>query len=257
MTYITAFVFFSDPAKEFPAQCFRTDLAPGDDVIVRKESGELVIAKVNSLRYLNWDCRLRIECKRDEVSLDAHECIVLPKGCPLNYGISTPVAFAMKLEAAGWIRMKKTKRMYTYVLRNINATSTAYIFVRKNGIDIQIFQGIEDKPIEQGLLLGHSFSDGRVVRHSLSHTKFNLYEGILRFSKSFLDNEENLDRYFVCQGSSDRRTDELKENTRLRNMHRNEMLDIYDACSGEDGEPAYLGDGMWITSDGRTHDWGR
>lgn len=31
---------------------------------------------------------------------------------------------------------------------------------------------------------------------------------------------------------------------------RNEMLEIYDAIAGEDGEDAYLGDGVWIRPDG-------
>jgi hypothetical protein len=32
------------------------------------------------------------------------------------------------------------------------------------------------------------------------------------------------------------------------------MKDVYDAVSNEDGEDAYLGDGMWIRSDGSTYD---
>ena len=38
---------------------------------------------------------------------------------------------------------------------------------------------------------------------------------------------------------------------------RNEMREIYDAAAGEDGEDAYLGDGMWIRSDGTLEDEGR
>lgn len=37
---------------------------------------------------------------------------------------------------------------------------------------------------------------------------------------------------------------------------RNEMRDIYDAVVGEDGEDAYLGDGVWITPDGSLDDRG-
>ena len=31
------------------------------------------------------------------------------------------------------------------------------------------------------------------------------------------------------------------------------MEDVYDAVSNGDGEDAYLGDGIWISSDGRTY----
>lgn len=37
---------------------------------------------------------------------------------------------------------------------------------------------------------------------------------------------------------------------------RNEMRDIYDAAAGEDGEDAYLGDGVWIRPDGSLDDRG-
>ncbi|MDI5834422.1 hypothetical protein ODY93_22985, partial [Shewanella xiamenensis] len=84
-----------------------------------------------------------------------------------------------------------------------------------------------------------------------------LFEGVLRFSNSFLSNEENMERYFVPQGESDKRTEELKKQAGERKSSRNEMLDIYDACSNGDGGPAYLGDGMWISPGGGLHDWGR
>lgn len=37
---------------------------------------------------------------------------------------------------------------------------------------------------------------------------------------------------------------------------RDEMLEIYDAVEGAEGEDAYLGDGMWIKSDGSLEDRG-
>lgn len=38
---------------------------------------------------------------------------------------------------------------------------------------------------------------------------------------------------------------------------RDEMREIYEAATGEDGEDAYLGDGVWITPDGKLDDRGR
>jgi hypothetical protein len=138
-----------------------------------------------------------------------------------------------------------------------NSSNVAYIFVRKNGIDIQMLPRPDNQIVKPYSMHEISFSEGKMVQHCLAHTTFNLFEGVLRFSKSFIENEADLERYFIPQGRSDKRTEELKREAREKRASRDEMLDIYDACSGGDGGPAYLGDGMWISSDGRLHDWGR
>lgn len=257
MSYIIAFVSFSESEKEFPVQCFRTDIKVGDEVVVRRIDGKLRCAKLTHLKYLNWDCNGRIECRKDECTFSADGDIVLPKDCPLVYGISTPDVFVKELKSLGWVPIKSRQRMYRSILANLNRSSISYIFVRKNGIDIQILPRTNNDPIKPYSLYERSFTEGKVVRHSFAHTTFNLLEGILRFSNSFLCNEEDLERYFVPQGESDKRTEELKQQARERKASRSEMQDIYDACSDGDGGPAYLGDGMWISSDGGLHDWGR
>lgn len=250
MSYIVAFVSFSKSQKEFPMQCFRTDMKSGELVVVRKTDGELVFAKIICFKYLNWDCNGQIECRKEECTININGDIVLPNGSPLSYGISSQYAFVKELKSIGWIPIKPKQRMYRIMLANLNSSSISYIFIRKNGLDIQIVPRANNNQIKPYSMYERSLSEGRVVRHSLAHTTFNLFEGILRFSKSFLSNEEDLDRYFFPQGKSDKRTEELKK-------QGNEMLDIYNACSNGDGAPAYLGDGMWITSSGRVHDRGR
>lgn len=257
MSYIIAFVAFAESDKEFPVQCFRTDLELNDEVVVRRVDGKLKTATICQLQYLNWDCEGRIECKKAESSIDSDENIILPKGSPLNIGISTPDAFIKVLRDNGWISVKSRQRMYRTVLANVNVANVAYIFVRKNGLDIQIIPRSDNERVAPNSLYKNSLTEGKVVRHSLAHTTFNLFEGVLRFSISFLNNESDLERYFSRQGSSDRRTDELKEQSRYRKTTGNEMSDLYSACSDGSGEPAYLGDGVWITSGGGLHDWGR
>lgn len=257
MSYIIAFVAFAESNKEFPVQCFRTDLALNDEVVVRRVDGQLKIATICQLQYLNWDCEGRIECKKVESGIDNDENIILPKGSPLNIGTSTPDSFIKTLRDNGWIPVKSRQRMYRTVLANVNATNIAYIFVRKNGLDIQILPRSGSERIAPNSPYENSLTEGKVVRHSLAHTTFNLFEGVLRFSISFLNNESDLERYFSRQGSSDKRTDELREQSRSRTATRNEISDLYSACSDGSGEPAYLGDGVWITSGGGLHDWGR
>lgn len=265
MSYIIAFVTFEGSTKEFPVQCFSTELAVGDEVIVRRGDGKLRCATISQLQYLNWDCNGRIECRKEDSALDCNGNITLPETAPIRGGIYNSKSLERALFEKGWIPLRSKQQMYRSLLANTNATSTAYIFARRNGIDLQILPRNESERIERYSWHVVSLAQGKVVRHSLAHTTFNLYEGMLRFSTSFLANEQDLERYFVPQGSTDKRTDELKEQARvkwearaaMRNESGDEMRDIYDACSDGSGEPAYLGDGLWISSGGSIHDWGR
>lgn len=228
MSYIIAFVSFAGLNKEFPVQCFRTDMNLDDKVIVRRADGKLRLATIEKLQYLNWDCNGRIECKREESTLNVDGDIVLPKGCPLIYGVSTADIFVSELKLNGWIPITPGKRMYRTALAYINASSIAYIFVRKNGLDIQILPRqniIEIKPYS---LYEHSFNTGKVVRHSLAHTTFNLFEGILRFSNSFISNEDDLERFFSPQGAADKRTEELKRQANQRKIERDDEIERDD-----------------------------
>lgn len=257
MSYIIAFVRFFDSSKVFPVECFRTDLDLNEQVIVRLGSGELKHAVIMQKKYLNWDCKSRIECKASESSENSIGAIILPSRSPLTAGIATPTAFISAVRNMGWTPLKPSNRMYKSVLAIVNASQVAYIFVRRNGIDIKIVPKADGEELKAYSLYQCSLAEGRVVRHSLAHTTFNLFEGLIRFCKSFNANESDLDRYFVAVGSADKRTDELKVRTQTRKVQRSEMQDIYDACSdGSDGS-AYLGDGMWITSSGHIEDSGR
>ncbi|MGW7233007.1 hypothetical protein ACWGIE_07430 [Pseudomonas fulva] len=257
MSYIVALVKFLDSTKIFPVECFRTDLASNDQVIVRLGSGELRHALVVQKKYLNWDCKGRVECKVSEASESRIGEIILPRGCPVIAGVATPTVFVSAARSMGWIPQKPSQRMYKNVLAKVNEASTAYIFIRRNGIDIKVVGSVADEGLRPYGLCNCSLSEGRVVRHSLAHTTFNLFEGILRFCKSFDGNEADLDRYFVAVGESDKRTEELKAISKARKSQRSEMQDIYDACSDGSGGPAYIGDGVWISSSGRLADLGR
>jgi hypothetical protein len=88
-------------------------------------------------------------------------------------------------------------------------------------------------------------TEGKLVRHSLAHTSFNLFEGILRFSKSFTNNEADLDRYFAPQGCSDKRTEELKMQAEERDAERKRIKAEQDYYSleviGDYPDDMYLG----------------
>lgn len=211
MSYIIAFVKYADEKQSYPVQCFRADIIINDQVIVRRSDGKLNHAIVKELRYLNWDCNGIIECKKSEASEDEKGTIISPKDSPRIVGIVTYDAFIKNLRAIGWIPLKQKHKMYRGILAKRNLNNTAYIRVRKNGIDIQLFPSEDECSLIPYSLYKYGASEGRVVRHALAHTTFNLYEGILRFANSFAHDEQNLDRYFVPVGSKDKRTNELKE----------------------------------------------
>ena len=260
MSYIIAFVRYTDfTDKEYPVQCFRTDLKLNDIVLVRRTDGQLRFGTVLKLEYLNWDCKGFIICKKSECSPDDQGNLRPPSNSAIILGISTPEVFTKKLIDSGWVLLRPHSATYRKILTKTNESKIAYIFIRKNGIDIQIIPISEEKlPIKPNSLYRESLTQGQVVRHTLAHTTFNLYEGILRFSDSFINNELNLDRYFIPQGEKDKRTDALKKEAHLRkNSGEYSITDIYEACSDGNGGAAYLSDGIWITSGGGVHDWGR
>lgn len=257
MSYIIALVRFLDSQQPFPVECFRTDLAVDDQVVIRLGSGQLRYALIVAIKYFNWDCKGRIECKVSEAIEGRLGDIVLPSGSPITKGITTHATFVSAAKSLGWIPLKPSQRTYRNALGSTNDKNTAYVLVRRNGIDIKIIENTFGESLRLYGLCQCSLSEGITVRHSLAHTSFNLFEGVLRFCKSFDMNELSLERYFVPVGTSDKRTEELKAMSVARKSQRSEMQDIYNACSDGGGGPAYLGDGMWITSAGCIKDEGR
>ncbi|MHA6203692.1 hypothetical protein ACXU4B_04605 [Dyella soli] len=256
MSYIIAYVKFSGTALDYPVECYRTDLKVDENVLVRLADGGLKQAVVTRVIFLNWDCKSRIECKESEATSDSEGNLLPPRGSPVTKGLATPKAAGEALRKQGWIPIAPFS-YYNLVFTRSNDSQTANILFRKNGVDFQILSSIpevEPKPFSPFL---HELTDGRIVRHYLSQTTFNLYEGVLRFSESFHRNENEYERFFKPVGSKEKRTADLAARLppdRNRDSTRNGLSDIYDACSGASEGDAYMGDEMWISSGGRVYD---
>ncbi|UJM90429.1 hypothetical protein LRK24_00555 [Rhodanobacter denitrificans] len=262
MSYIVAFVKFPESESEYPVGCFRVDLKGGDEVVVRLADQRLRSAVVKTVQYLNWDCNSYIECKRSEAT-DAHDgSLALPAKSPVHIGLATYHALGHTLARDGWVPLNHYSGVYRIVYLHTNETQTSAILIRRNGVDIQLLSDkLDVAPKPQGVF-ETPLTRGRLVRHYLAHTRFNLFEGIYRFSKAFMETSGDYDRFFTPVGSRDKRTSKLKALSEQRQREKRRgagsgMLDIYDAISdGSDG-PAYLGDGMWLDSSGGLHDWRR
>lgn len=82
-----------------------------------------------------------------------------------------------------------------------NQRETSQILFRKNGVDLLILpERIATLPAP-GSVVHIRISEGQLVRHFLSGTTFNLYEGIYRFARSFTREENNYARFFQAVDS--------------------------------------------------------
>lgn len=260
MSYIIAFVQFSTLGNIYPVECFRTDLAVGDSVLVQLPKRRLTPAKIVQICYLSWKCAGQIKGKLSE-SVRGEDGYWLLRNSPAIVGVATNEVFITELKQRGWIPLKRS-HIHMAALTNSNKTASANILVRRNGIDLQILPSRRNSTPRPFGLIQESFSEGRTVRHHFSHTTFNLYEGILRFADSFMSDEDNYDRFFQSVGRSDRRTEKQKQESENRRRLRSErepdaMGDYYDMVSDGSGEPVYFGDGIWVGAGGSMHDWGR
>lgn len=236
MSYIIAFVRFGETEMDYPVECFRTDIKQFDEVMVRVSNSTLKSAIVERIAYLNWNCKGRIECKVSESSAQLAK----------TFGLATAQATVDHLRLSGWIPLKPVSKQYQIGVTHCTYTQTANIYFRANGVDLQIMSGRRASTPKPFSRVSFSVGEGRVVRHFLSQTTFNLYEGIARFADSFLSNERNLDRYFKSVGSRDKATQEVK-NRMLRGDPEAEMS-LRRALAGcEDGMgKIYLSDGVYI-----------
>jgi hypothetical protein len=244
MSYIIAFVRFPETEMDYPVECFRADIEPREDVIVRLANSKLKRAAVERVAYLNWDCKGRIECKVSEVGGNGNQ----KTSSQVNetVGLATMEATVEHLRLFGWIPLRLISKQYRIALTHCNDTQTANIFFRKNGVDLQIITERRASMPKVYSRVSYSLAEGRLVRHFLSQTTFNLYEGISRFATCFLSNDPNLDRFFKSVGSSERATQEVKN--RVLRSNPDAELSLRRALAGcEDAMGRiYLSDGVYI-----------
>lgn len=255
MSYIVAFVRFSERGDIFPVECLRADVRADDEVLVQMGERPVVVARVTEVAYLSWKCVGKLRGKVSEAQ-QRNDGTWSLRDCPAVVGLTTSTLFVAQLKQRGWVPMKTTS-VHSDALTNSNKEASANILVRRNGIDLQILTA--RRPVPLPLSIPKDVIDGsRFVRHYFAHTTFNLYEGILRFAENFMTNEGNYDRYFKSVGQRDRRTDEQKQRAKERRETRdasrdeNGLVDYYDAVGGA-GEHIYGGDGMWIGAGGSLH----
>lgn len=135
----------------------------------------------------------------------------------------------------------------------------AIIFLfRNHGIDLKIYDSPQPlRTDEKGELYT---SGGVLIRNNFGKHDWMMANWILDIASRFSTNTP-IDIWKI---SGDERPWAVEKARSIRNYYpsnndeaNRELRDIYDAISVGDGEDAYLGDGVWIGSDGSWSDRGR
>lgn len=130
-----------------------------------------------------------------------------------------------------------------------NASSTIIFLLRKHGVDFRVFEKIEALQFdEEGKLC---LGGGHLVRNFYNGSDVNIFEFIFDIAIRFITNCPLDKAMFAGKGKARPR------NGTYRTDGASELGDIYSAVSGGGGGAAYLGDGIWIKSDGSSSDNGR
>lgn len=248
MSYIIAFVSYANEERTYPVSCWRTDIKPGDAVVVQQGHGSHVLkwARVDRLLFLNWECKHHIACLASEARFDSLG-ILLPKPIPMFAGLSRPEEVWHHLRQSGWTRCPTVSRLFKSAFCRHNGRQFANIFFRSNGVDIQIINGNVNEALTTGGELSFFQRDHfTVVRHTLSHSHLNLFEMIVRFAEAFQNDAGQYEEFLKPVGKSDRRTDALKQMA----AEGREGKDLYAALGGYGGAPLYVSDGLYLTAGG-------
>lgn len=249
MSYIIAHVAFDRSGKTYPVNCLRTDIQIGDEVVVKMKDGPLKWAQVMDLNYLNWSCQNTVECLAKEARFTSDGIDLPPGGYQSVNGLAQPYDLAVHLYKIGWLPRRAASKMYRMAYSATNQSQTALILMRKNGIDIQIIDGLPAEEQRPNSVLSTSRSDGPFIGQPFHGSRDNVLERTANFAKAFLSNEDKLEA-MVEPIQTDKVLPKLPPRIREQDD------DLYSALGGS-GEPIYLSDGVWLTSGGGKHDWGR
>lgn len=223
MSYRIAYVRFRAGERTYPVNCNRADLEVGDLVIVdMNEGSDFKTARIAEIVFKNWNCKNTIFCLRDELKTDkAGKSFV-----EITYraeGLLHSVEDVYRhLESRGWVHHKPKQSTWRAAYTLVRSSESVTILFRKNGIDFRM----RDKS----------------VAHWYHESEVDLYVFCLDFANDFEIGAKDHERFFVAKGQPFQKP---------ATAARDDLSDIYDVVSGNNGGPAYLGDGVWLGPGGR------
>lgn len=195
MSYRVAHVRFAQDGPTYPVNCYRSDLGPGDVVIIGMPDRDPThkVAEVDRVEFLNWRCKNTILCKRSEYRRNSDGGYHIERETKSQV-VETIEQLLDELRNAGWHDFHNVSNVYRHVLFKRVETSVAAIGIRRNGIDFQVLDELAQEL--------HRFPQGsrNLVRHNFYESKRDLLE----FSKEFAINAfrpiDELTTYFEPLG---------------------------------------------------------
>ena len=122
-------------------------------------------------------------------------------------------------------------------------------------VEVCMYAGTERAYFDTGLITDISYQRWGCSCHVVNHRDEVIYSVSSENGSSI---QRTVDLSTRRRRDQSEREDERRIYLEsLSSQTRNDMREIYEAIAPEDGEDAYLGDGIWIRTDGSTDDQGR
>ena len=176
----------------------------------------------------------------------------------------TQTEFIGELLAWGYKRHSTASMRWKIALVYRNGQKTLVVLIRRHGVDLlESPLTPEQMKNEDGLLSISMQREGdRFVEFGYTEADTSIHDIALHIASCVAQDKPVADELFSRRGIGPREW-ALKYGELSKGPRRDPtadvseggtMEDVYDAVSSGDGEDAYLGDGMWIRSDGSTYD---
>ncbi len=256
MSYRVAFVSFRGSKNLYPVNCHRGDIIVGDEVYVSMIEKQVhKKAVVHAVEYLNWDCKNAIYCLVEELKgREVWGDVIERRESDVRF--HTKKDLIRFLLDAGWKKIdQRSSRAPLYYWLD-NQTQTARLRFHGLGIDIQIFDFLVWMDENHEGRVAPQRDGWRIARHRYYHSGRCIFEFVADFSDAFLRNEDDFTLYLTQIGhDGSKRSDVSSFPVEKKEAVRDysdgcTLSELYDIMSDGSGGPAYLGDGIYLNSDG-------
>lgn len=155
-----------------------------------------------------------------------------------------------KLKQLGFVSYKPRTSSWQEVLICSNDTSTLYFLIGKRNIDFKIYNHLRRPKIDDK---GRLYTDGGDIVRNYYDSKTDIHQLTLLIASRFLENKPFEHNMLIEHGISSKTISEkIKSNEHMASHH--EMIELYETVKINDGEDAYLSDGVFIKPDGTLYE---
>ncbi|WP_332752061.1 hypothetical protein [Hydrogenophaga sp.] len=142
-------------------------------------------------------------------------------------------------------------------LHLVVASETLVVLIRSRGVDILLTPSPPKSLLDaNGRVSVRASEEGvRFGEYNYTDSDIDIHSSVVSHAQEFAQGLKLDESYFVRKGIG--RSEwgaKYGERSKLKEREDGSLRDIYDAVGSGDGEPAYLGDGMWIGAGGRLDD---